>query len=179
VIGWWAGVSKAKHAIETLDGSKVLKKLSDDRGPIFNRSHVFITPPLAPGYVVEADVLGVKQGRRRGDVGLINDRYDLELFGSAQKMRVMSWIPAPRFEKKVDFHWDAGRWYHLKFKVDLVGDEARLYVKAWPRDETEPAAWTIEAVDPQPNREGSAGIYANSTMAPLYYDNVKIYRPAH
>jgi hypothetical protein len=179
VIGWWVGVSKAKHAIETVDGSKVLKKLSDDRGPIFNRSHVFITPPLAPGYVIEADVLGAKQGRRRGDVGLINDRYDLELFGSAQKMRVMSWIPAPRFEKKVDFQWDAGRWYHLKFKVDLVGDEARLYVKAWPRDEPEPSAWTIEAVDPQPNREGSAGIYANSTMAPLYYDNVKIYRPAH
>ena len=179
VIGWWAGVSKAKHVIETVEGSKVLKKLSDDRGPIFNRSHVFITPPLAPGYVVEADVMGAKEGRRRGDVGLINDRYDLELFGSAQKMRVMSWIPAPRFEKKVDFHWDVGRWYHVKFAVDLVGDEARLYVKAWPRDEAEPAAWTIEAVDPQPNREGAAGIYANSTMAPLYYDNVKVYRPEH
>jgi outer membrane protein assembly factor BamB len=185
VIGWWAGVSKAKHAIETLDGSKVLKKLSDDRGPIFNRSHVFITPPLAPGYVVEADVLGTKQGRLRGDVGLINDRYDLELFGTGQKMRVMSWIPAPRFEKKVDFHWDAGRWYRLKFEVDLVGDEARLYAKAWPRDEPEPAAWTIKAVDPQPNREGSAGIYANSGTynklkpVPLYYDNVKIYRPDH
>jgi hypothetical protein len=183
VVGWWAGVSKAKHAIETLDGSKVLKKLSDDRGPIFNRSHVFITPPLEPGYVVEADVLGTKQGRLRSDVGLINDRYDLELFENGQKMRVMSWIPAPRFEKKVDFHWDAGRWYHLKFKVDLVGDEARLYAKAWPRDEPEPSAWTIEAVDPQPNREGSAGIYANSGTydnskpVPLYYDNVKIYRP--
>ncbi len=179
VIGWWIGVSKAKHVIETLDGSKVLKKLSDDRGPIFNRSHVFITPPLAPGYVIEADVLGAKQGRRRGDVGLINDRYDLELTGSAQTMRVMSWIAGPRFEKKVDFHWDAGRWYRLKFKVDLAGDEARLYAKAWPRDEREPAAWTIEAVDPQPNREGAAGIYAFSSPAPLYYDNVKVYRPAH
>ncbi len=185
VIGWWIGVSKAKHVIETLDGSKVLKKLSDDRGPIFNRSHVFITPPLAPGYVVEADVLGTKQGRHRSDVGLINDRYDLELFESGQKMRVMSWIPAPRFEKKVDFPWDAGRWYHLKFQVDLVGDDARLYAKAWPRGEPEPAAWTIEAVDPQPNREGSAGIYANSGTydnskpVPLYYDNVKIYRPPH
>ena len=123
VIGWWVGVSKAKHAIETLDGSKVLKKLSDDHGPIFNRSLVFITPPLPPGYTVEADVLGTKQGRRRGDVGLINDRYVLELFGSGQKLRVMSWIPGPRFEKKIDFPWDAGRWYRLKFKVDLVGDD--------------------------------------------------------
>jgi outer membrane protein assembly factor BamB len=176
VVGWWIGCSKTKYAVETRDGSKVLKKISDDRGPIFNRSHVFITPPLPPGYTVEADLLGVKQGRRRGDVGLINDGYDLELIGGMQRVRVYSWIPAPRFEKKIDFHWDPNRWYRAKLKVDVSGDEGHVYAKVWPRDEAEPGAWTLEAVDPQPNREGAAGIYANSTMAPLYYDNVKISR---
>ena len=61
VIGWWIGVSKAKHVIQIVDGSKVLKKIADDRGPIFNRSHVFITPPLTPGYTVEADVMGARR----------------------------------------------------------------------------------------------------------------------
>ena len=76
-IGWWVGVSKAKYTIETLDGSKVLKKLHDDKGPIFNRSLAFITPPIPAGYTVEADVMGVKEGRRRGDVGVTNSRYVL------------------------------------------------------------------------------------------------------
>lgn len=174
-IGWWVGVSKGKYAIETLEGNKVLKKIADERGPIFNRSHGFITPPLAPGYTVQADVMGQKTGRRRGDVGLINDRYVLELFGGVQRLRVVSWVPAPRFEKRVDFKWEPGRWYTMKLRVDVADGKALVRAKAWPRGEAEPAAWTIEAEDPQPNLEGAAGIYANS-MAPLYFDNVKIYR---
>ena len=39
VVPWWIGVSKAKHVIETIAGSKVLKKLADNRGPKFNRLH--------------------------------------------------------------------------------------------------------------------------------------------
>ena len=172
---WWIGVSKAKHALQTVAGSKVLGKLADNRGPIFNRSRVYITEPLPTGYTVQADVMGVKQGRRRGDVGLINARYRLELFGRVNRLRVMSWVPGPRFEARKEFSWDPDRWYTLKFRVDLEGDKARLRAKVWPRDETEPADWTLEAFDPQPNREGSAGLYAFS-MAPVYYDNVRIYR---
>jgi len=84
--------------------------------------------------------------------------------------------PARGFEKKLDFSWEANVWYRLKFKVDVVGDEAHVFAKVWQRDAAEPAEWTIEAVDPLPNREGAAGIYANSTMGPLYFDNVKVYR---
>ena len=80
VVPWWIGVSKAKYAITTLDGSKVLGKLHDDKGPIFDRSLAYITPPLPAGYTVEADVMGIdKRDRRRGDVGVINDRYVFEL----------------------------------------------------------------------------------------------------
>lgn len=174
-VDWWIGCSKGRYEIETLDGSKVLKKLADGRGPIFNRSHVFITPPIAPGYTVEADVMGVKEGRTRGDVGLINDRYVLELIGATQRLRVMSWVPGPRFEKRIDFPWEPGRWLRAKLRVDVQGSEARLYAKVWPRDQAEPASWTLEATDPQPNLEGSAGIYANSS-APLCFDNVHVYR---
>jgi outer membrane protein assembly factor BamB len=176
VIGWWVGVSKAKYTIETVEGSKVLKKLHDDKGPILNRSLVYITPPIPAGYTVEADVQGVKEGRRRGDVGVVNSRYVFELYGGGKKARVMSWIPGPRFEKQIEFTWAPGVWYHMKFKVEVADNEGKVYAKVWPRNEAEPQAWTIEAVDPQPNYEGSAGIYANSTMAPLYLDNVKVYR---
>lgn len=175
MLSWWIGVSKAKHAIETVDGSKVLKKLADDRGPIFNRSRVYITPPVATGYTVEADVMGEKIGRRRGDVGLINARYRLELYGAVNRLRVVSWVPGPRFEERTEFSWEPDRWYTIKFRVDIEDDKAHVRAKVWPRDEDEPGAWTLEGIDPQPNLEGSAGLYAYS-MAPVYYDNVKIYR---
>jgi outer membrane protein assembly factor BamB len=175
-IGWWVGVSKLKYTIETRDGSKVLKKLHDDKGPILNRSLAYITPPIPAGYTVEADVMGVQEGRRRGDVGVTNARYVLELFGAGKKLRVMSWIPGPRFEKKIAFPWAPGTWYRMKLKVEVVDNQGEIYAKVWPRNETEPKDWTIRATDPQPNVEGAAGIYANSTMAPLYLDNVKVYR---
>ena len=175
MLDWWIGVSKAKHAIQTVEGSKALKKLADNRGPIFNRSRVYITPPLKTGYTVQADVRGERVKRRRGDVGLINARYRLELYGRVGRMRVMSWVPGPRFEKRTEFSWDPDRWYTAKFRVDLEDGQAHLRAKVWPRDEEEPDTWTLEAFDPQPNLEGSAGIYAYS-MAPVYYDNVRVYR---
>jgi outer membrane protein assembly factor BamB len=173
--GWWIGVSKMKYAIENVGGSMALKKIADDRGPIFNRSHVFITPPMKPGYTVQADVMGTQERQRRGDAGVINDRYTLELFGDLHRLRVVSWVPGPRFEKRVDFAWQPGRWYTMKLRVDMQNGEAHLRAKVGPRGHAEPAAWTLEAVDPQPNREGAAGLYANS-MAPVYFDNVRVYR---
>jgi hypothetical protein len=174
---WWVGTSKMKYAIENVGGSMALKKIADDRGPIFNRSHVFITPPLKPNYTVQADVMGIQERQRRGDVGVINGRCTLELFGDLRRLRIVSWVPGPRFEKRVDFPWQPGRWYTMKLRVDLQNGEAHLRAKVWPRGQAEPAAWTLEAVDPQPNLEGSAGLYANS-MAPVYFDNVQVYRDA-
>jgi outer membrane protein assembly factor BamB len=175
-IGWWVGVSKLKYTIETRDGSKTLKKLHDDKGPIFNRSLAFITPPIPAGYTVEADVMGIREGRRRGDVGVVNSRYVMELFGSGKKLRVMSWIPGPRFDKQIEYTWAPGVWYRMKLRVETADNQGRIFAKVWPRDQAEPKEWTLEATDPQPNYEGSAGIYANSTMAPLYLDNIKVYR---
>jgi hypothetical protein len=176
LLDWWIGVSKAKHAIETIDGSRALKKLSDDRGPKFNRSRVYITPPLPTGYTVQADVRGVMEKRRRGDAGLINARYRLELYGNVPRLRVVSWVPGPRFEAKLEgFKWEPDRWYRVKFRVDLADGKAYPKVKVWPRDEAEPDSWLLEAEDPQPNLEGSAGIYAYS-LKPVYFDNVRVYR---
>jgi hypothetical protein len=55
--------------------------------------------------------------------------------------------------------------------------------KVWPRDEAEPAAWTIEVTDPMPYVAGSPGIYAYSTGVTqdspgteVFFDNVKVTR---
>ncbi len=184
IVPWWSGVSKLKYVVETLDGSKVLKKISNDMGPVFNNSLAFLTPPIPAGYTVEADIRGAQltvDGAtgpvvRRGDAGVVNARYVLQACDKGTKLQVYSWLPVLRFNKEIAFNWVPDKWYRLKLKVDVVGGEAKIYAKAWPRDEAEPQAWSIEGTDPLPNTEGAAGIFANSTEAPVYFDNVKVYR---
>ncbi len=74
-IGWWVGVSKLKYTIDTRDGSKVLKKLHDDNGPIFNRSLAYITPPM-PGGLHRR---GRRDGRERGPPPRRRGPYELPL----------------------------------------------------------------------------------------------------
>ncbi len=184
VVGWWSGVSKAKYVIQTLDGSKVLKKISNGLGPVLNRSLAFITPPIPAGYTVEADVRGARKGTGdivlRGDAGIVNSRYVLEAYERGTKLRVVSWVPGPRFAKSIDFNWPEGKWLRMKLKVEIVEEQGKkvgkVYAKAWPREEPEPSSWTIEATDPMPNEEGAAGIYAYSTDGEVYFDNIKVYR---
>jgi hypothetical protein len=46
--------------------------------------------------------------------------------------------------------------------------------KAWPKGEPEPKEWTIEAADLTPNRQGSPGLFGNSTNAEVFIDNVVV-----
>ena len=53
--------------------------------------------------------------------------------------------------------------------------------KAWPRDQQEPADWTVELHDANPNTEGSATLYGyvtgnfnNVPGTEIYFDNVRI-----
>jgi hypothetical protein len=47
--------------------------------------------------------------------------------------------------------------------------------KVWPRDQQEPEAWTVEAVDQSPNRSGSPGLFGNAKDAEIYLDNLQVY----
>ena len=133
IIGWWTGVSKAKYVITTIDGSKVLKKISNDLGPMINRTLAFITPSIPAGYTVEADIRGDKvvvEGPKgpvvmRGDAGVVNARYVLEAYENGTKLHVVSWVPGPRFEKGVDFTWPEDKWYRLKLKVEIVEQDGK------------------------------------------------------
>ncbi len=52
-------------------------------------------------------------------------------------------------------------------------DGAHLHGKAWKRGDPEPEAWTIEAVDPHANLNGSPGLYIYS-LAQCLFDNVSL-----
>ena len=60
------------------------------------------------------------------------------------------------------------------FAAQTRGDAAVLRGKVWPRDEPEPATWTIEAVHERGNLQGSPGFFGNSKVSEIYVDNVLV-----
>ena len=171
---WWTG-APGKVFQRTVEGAgKVLVRPRDDT--VGRRAKVFFGQPSMTGYTIETDVRGREQRRQRGDVGLINERYGLVLFGNGQKLELHPWQAADEMTVRVPFAWDADKWYRMKLRVDQLPDgTARVRGKVWPSADPEPAAWTIEKVDKIPHKMGSPGIYADG-ISEVYFDNVKVYR---
>lgn len=113
---------------------------------------------------------------RMPDMGLIAQRYTLDLMGAAQQLQLRSWPPqvATYFSKTIPFAWEAGRWYTMEFQACTSGKAAILRGKVWPRGEPEPEAWTIEATHEAGNLQGSPGFFGNSKDSEIYIDNVTV-----
>jgi hypothetical protein len=113
---------------------------------------------------------------RMPDMGLIAQRYTLDLMGASQQLQLRSWPPqvATHFSKTIPFVWDAGRWYTMKLEARTRDGAAVLRGKVWPRGEPEPAAWTIEGVHEAGNLQGSPGFFGNSKDSEIYIDNVSV-----
>ena len=180
----WVGVAAKTQVVD--QNGMVLKKLASKArpSPPFMRLRAYATPPIEGGYTVQADLLGkLARKRFKPDMGLINSRYRFVMMGMRKKLRIETWSPLPRLRQDVSFPWDHESWYRAKFSVELEGDQARVRAKVWPRGESEPEAWSIEVVDPHPNREGSAGIYgysvgttSKSDGPEILFDNFKVMR---
>jgi hypothetical protein len=169
---WWTG-APGKVFQRTVEGAgKVLVRPRDDT--VGRRSKVFMGLPNAAGYTIEADVRGREMRRQRGDIGLINERYGLVLFGNGQKLELHPWQAADEMTVRVPFAWDADKWYRMKLRVDHQADgTARVRGKVWPSADPEPAAWTVEKIDKIPHRMGSPGLYADG-ISDMYFDNIKV-----
>ena len=103
---------------------------------------------------------------RCGDIGIVAQRYELVLFGSHQRLELQPWQPETQRTARVPFAWTKDAWYTMKLEVqNMGGGKVRARGKVWPRGEAEPAAWTIERIDPIGSAKGAAGLYADAPSA--------------
>ena len=158
--------------VEEKEGNKVLARPPAARG--LDRANLYVGPPNLKGYTIQADLMGTKNRRRLPDMGLIANRYTMDMQGIHQRLEVRSWASDLRMRQFIDFNWDVDVWYTMKMKVDIEDGKAIIRGKVWKKEEAEPDAWTIEVEDPLPVQEGSPGLYGYSP-ATIYYDNVKVW----
>lgn len=170
-IPLWPGAWK--FLVKEMDGNKVLMKPPSKRN--LKRHNLILGPPDMTNYTIQADIMGTKDKRRRPDMGLIANRYYLDLMGRKQRLQIRSWPAELRMMKQIDFKCEPDVWYTMKLGVDIEDDKAIIKGKVWPKDEKEPGVWTITAEDPHPNLYGSPGLYGDA-VTNIYYDNIKITR---
>ena len=122
-------------------------------------------------YAIMADEFDLSNA----DIGLIAQRYTMDLMGDHQEIQIRSWTSQlDRFSKTVPFAWEGGQWYTMKFRAAMENGKAVLKGKVWKRGEKEPAAWTIEAVDEAPNMHGSPGLFGNAQTSEILVDNISV-----
>jgi outer membrane protein assembly factor BamB len=178
---YWANAT-GKFAVRDLDGSKVLVKLAENPFAFAKRCRVFFGGPDYSNYTIEADVRAMEKRRQRGDVGIVAQRYEMMLSGSHERIELQPWQPETARTVKVDFPWKADTWYVMKLEVQSMGaGKVRARGKVWAKGEAEPAAWTIERLDPIGSVKGAPGLYADAPSASgggseIYYDNIRVYR---
>jgi len=170
---WW--ISNTKASPKELDGNTFLVRPRDDT--VGRRTKFLMGKPDWSDYTVEVDVRGVEMRRQRGDVGLINQRYILMLFGNNQKIELQPWQAANEMTVSVDkFDWPVNTWYRMRLRVQNRPDGTTLVQgKVWPAAGAEPAAWTVEKVDKIPHRAGAPGLYGDG-ISDVHFDNFKVYR---
>ena len=169
---YWVGATAGRYVAQKLDGQDVMAKVPNET--LFKRMRIFLGSPEWSNYTVEADVRATEKRRQLGDVGITAQTYSLVLFGNRQRVEMWSWQENTHRVVSLPFAWKPDAWYHLKLKVQNQADgTARIQGKAWAAGESEPAAWTIDKVDPTPNSKGSPGLFADAQFG-AYFDNLKV-----
>ena len=138
-----------------LDGSKVLVKLAENPFAFAKRCRPFFGGTEFSDYTIESDVRAMERRRQMGDIGIVAQRYELVLFGSHQRLELQPWQPETQRTARVPFTWTKDAWYTMKLEVqNMGGGKVRARGKVWPKGEAEPAAWTIERIDPIGSAKG-------------------------
>ncbi|MBY0457128.1 MAG: hypothetical protein K2V38_07315 [Gemmataceae bacterium] len=165
--------------------------MKDDARPPIAKAIAYVTEPTAADYTIQADIMSGLVGDKLADAGLVNSRYTLILDGKPdpetgkRTLRITAWEVKPRINAVAEFDWQPDAWYTVKFAVELTDKGALLRCKAWKKGDKEPEKWTLEFLDPHPNKLGAAGLYgyiSNVTDvggkiaagSPLYFDNLSI-----
>jgi outer membrane protein assembly factor BamB len=166
----WIGAGP-RFKVSEHSGGKRLHKPPTQSG--LQRASVFVGPPTLSGYTVESDVLITRQGRRLGDIGLINQGYTLDLLGKRDELQLRTWAAELDKSTTLKFTAEPDVWYRMKLRVDAGPDKGTARGKIWKKDAPEPAEWTIALDDPIAIRQGSPGVYGDSATD-LYWDNLSV-----
>ncbi|HEX3871300.1 MAG TPA: PQQ-binding-like beta-propeller repeat protein [Pirellulales bacterium] len=168
----WIGM-RYRHQIREIDGNPMMVKITTI--PLGTKSRGWLGPDDLHNYTIQADVRAATANNKIPDVGLIAQRYTIDLMGTQQLLQIRSWdSELDRWSKTVPFTWKPETWYTIKFQASTEGSKAVLKGKVWERDQPEPAEWTIEASEDGGNLQGSPGMFGNATDAELFIDNVVV-----
>ncbi|HET7294020.1 MAG TPA: PQQ-binding-like beta-propeller repeat protein [Vicinamibacteria bacterium] len=168
----WIGAGP-RFKVSEQGGGKRLHKPPLESG--LQRATVFIGPPSVSGATVEAQVLATRQGRRHGDVGIVNQGYTLDLMGKKQQLQLRVWASELEKSSTVPFTAEPDVWYRMKLRADVTGDQGVVRGKVWKATEPEPSAWTVSLEDPIVVKEGAPGLYGDS-VTDLYWDDLTVKR---
>jgi outer membrane protein assembly factor BamB len=168
----WLG-ARMRWQVQEKEENKVAGNTLDR--VLFQRAINFIGNKDMMSYTMSADVMTDGDRRTKSNIGLINQRYIFVLVGNSQKLEVVSNFD--RFRHSVPFSIKTNSWYTLKTRVDLneLG-QGTIKAKAWPKDEQEPAEWTIVVEHENAHKNGAPGIYAMSPQSKrkVYIDNISV-----
>jgi outer membrane protein assembly factor BamB len=168
----WVG-ARYRNVVRDLDGNKVMVKLSTI--PKGTRSQSLMGPVDLHDYTIQADVRGATKENKQPDIGVIAQRYTLDLMGQHQDLQVRSWTSQlERFSRTVKTPWKPDTWYTIKLRASTSGGKAVLKGKVWPRGEKEPEKWTLEGTDEVGNLVGSPGLFGNAGDAEIFMDNILV-----
>jgi len=168
----WIG-GRFKWEVRERDGNKMLAKTLDR--VLFQRATTFIGHPDSSNYTIQADILTDGNRRRKGVVGVVNQRYIIVLKGNAQLLEINS--NHDRVKVSVPFSWQPNQWVTIKSSVIANADGSGVVrAKAWPRGQAEPEAWTLEAPQEHVHQRGAPGIFGFGPQSKVrvYVDNIKI-----
>jgi outer membrane protein assembly factor BamB len=168
----WIG-ARFKWDIRELEGNKMFNKTLDRL--LFQRAFTFFGDSRMSNYTVAADVMSDGNKRMMSNVGVINQRYVINLVGNYKQLEVLS--NQERIKVGVPFPMQPKTWYRIESRVDVAPDGSGVVrAKAWKRDEPKPKGWTIEVPHKRAHSHGAAGVYgfALQNQFPVYIDNISV-----
>ncbi len=190
----WIGM-RYRHQFREVDGNPMMVKITTI--PLGTKSRGWFGRDDLHDYTIQADVRSAVAGKKEAppadakdkqaaegpvdaeemkmaDVGLIAQRYTLDLMAK-QQLQLRTWdSELDRWSKTVPFAWKPDTWYTIKLQASTEGDKTVLRGKVWERDAKEPAEWSIEATDEGGHKRGSPGMFGNATYAELFIDNITV-----
>ncbi|HUG17907.1 MAG TPA: PQQ-binding-like beta-propeller repeat protein, partial [Planctomycetaceae bacterium] len=106
---------KASRGDRQDDGNIVMMKITTI--PLGTRSQGWLGHSSLSDYTIQVDMLGAEKLNKLPDMGVIAQRYRLELLGASQELKLYSWVAHEKKFAKQAFEWKPDVWYTMKLRA--------------------------------------------------------------